>query len=87
MQHVALARLADLDATIMASAARLGPADKVAIAELVLQEVLDRVRGRRAGMLSSAHALRWAVCWALVAGLGPSDCAGTHRQARRPISF
>ena len=43
MQHVALARLADLDATIIASATRLGPADKAAIAELVLQEVLDRV--------------------------------------------
>jgi hypothetical protein len=43
VQHVALARLADLDATIIASATRLGPADKAAIAELVLQEVLDRV--------------------------------------------
>lgn len=44
MLHVALARLSDMEATVVASA-RLGAAHRAAIAELVIQEVLDRAAG------------------------------------------
>jgi hypothetical protein len=72
VQHVALARLADLEATIISSTARLlGPADRAAIVDLVLQEVLDRVRPAQA----AAELALPPVCLQSAAGLagGTSD--------------